>query len=366
VTPRFDTFVIDSALPTGAATSAKQDEQTDELISINGHLTTLENYLDGVESKLDLANGSLSSILSRLDVNLSTRASEATLSSIDIKTPALVSGRVPVDGSGVTQPISAAALPLPAGAATSANQTNGTQKTQIVDSAGAIQGPMQVVSGTNYAPVVLAASATNGAALPVRAVLVAGSDGTNARNMSTDTAGRVNVNVINNSSDPVTFQTYSGCVVALAVAANPTDIFTITGSASKTIYVYKVRISGTQNNNGSANFLLVKRSTANTGGTSTTPAIVPHDSANATTTAVVRAYTANPTLGTLVGTLRAFAISIPNKNSIGAGVPLLEFGDVDSTQPIVLRGTSELLAINMNGVSMAGSDLELCFEWREI
>jgi hypothetical protein len=32
--------------------------------------------------------------------------------------PALVSGRVPVDGSGVTQPISAAALPLPAGAAT--------------------------------------------------------------------------------------------------------------------------------------------------------------------------------------------------------------------------------------------------------
>jgi len=32
--------------------------------------------------------------------------------------PALVSGRVPVDGSGVTQPIAAAALPLPTGAAT--------------------------------------------------------------------------------------------------------------------------------------------------------------------------------------------------------------------------------------------------------
>lgn len=41
-----------------------------------------------------------------------------------------------VDGSAVTQPVSAASLPLPSGAATSANQTNGTQKTQIVDGSG--------------------------------------------------------------------------------------------------------------------------------------------------------------------------------------------------------------------------------------
>lgn len=44
-------------------------------------------------------------------------ATETTLSSIDTKTPALVSGRVPVDGSAVTQPISASSLPLPTGAA---------------------------------------------------------------------------------------------------------------------------------------------------------------------------------------------------------------------------------------------------------
>ncbi len=42
----------------------------------------------------------------------------ASLASIDGKTPTLVGGRVPVDGSGVTQPISASALPLPSGAAT--------------------------------------------------------------------------------------------------------------------------------------------------------------------------------------------------------------------------------------------------------
>ncbi len=47
-----------------------------------------------------------------------------------------LAGALRVDGSAVTQPISAASLPLPAGAATSADQTNGSQKTQIVDGSG--------------------------------------------------------------------------------------------------------------------------------------------------------------------------------------------------------------------------------------
>jgi hypothetical protein len=46
------------------------------------------------------------------------------------------SGGLRVDGSGVTQPVSAASLPLPTGAATSAIQTGGSQKTQIVDGSG--------------------------------------------------------------------------------------------------------------------------------------------------------------------------------------------------------------------------------------
>lgn len=46
------------------------------------------------------------------------------------------SNPLPVDGSGVTQPVSASSLPLPTDAATSANQTDGSQKTQIVDAGG--------------------------------------------------------------------------------------------------------------------------------------------------------------------------------------------------------------------------------------
>lgn len=51
--------------------------------------------------------------------------------------PALVSGRLPVDGSGVTQPISAAALPLPTGAATAANQLPNSHDVTIDNAAGA-------------------------------------------------------------------------------------------------------------------------------------------------------------------------------------------------------------------------------------
>ncbi len=47
--------------------------------------------------------------------------------------PALVSGRWPVDGSAVTQPISALALPLPGGAATETRQTTGNTSLASID-----------------------------------------------------------------------------------------------------------------------------------------------------------------------------------------------------------------------------------------
>ena len=48
---------------------------------------------------------------------------EGSLTSVDGKLPTLSSGRIPIDGSGVTQPVSAASLPLPSGASTAANQS---------------------------------------------------------------------------------------------------------------------------------------------------------------------------------------------------------------------------------------------------
>lgn len=72
-----------------------------------------------------------------LPAGAATAANQATqtalLTNIDLNTPVLVGGRVPVDGSGVTQPISASALPLPTGAATEARQADGNASLASID-----------------------------------------------------------------------------------------------------------------------------------------------------------------------------------------------------------------------------------------
>ena len=76
-------------------------------------------------------------------------ATDATLSTLSGKIPSgltVTSTRLLVDASGTTQPISAASLPLPALAATSTKQSDGTQKTQIVDGSGNVAGT--TASGT--------------------------------------------------------------------------------------------------------------------------------------------------------------------------------------------------------------------------
>lgn len=82
---------------------------------------------------------------------------------------------------------------LPTNAATSIKQSDGSQKTQIVDGGNTTVGPVQSLSGTNYLPVALAASATPGSAVVARSVQVAGSDGTNARTLATDTLGNTQI-----------------------------------------------------------------------------------------------------------------------------------------------------------------------------
>lgn len=98
-----DVNVTQSALPTGAATEAKQNTIISELQDIeaeietsNTILTQIENNTDDIETKLDATNASLDAIESDMDairiatqsidadidVTLSTRASESTLSNV--------------------------------------------------------------------------------------------------------------------------------------------------------------------------------------------------------------------------------------------------------------------------------------------
>lgn len=157
--------------------------------------------------------------------------------------------------------------------------------------------------------------------------------------------------------------TYSAAATAFAPAASATDVFTITGSASKTIRVTKIEMSATQTTAGNNEVLLVKRSTANSGGTSATPTIVPHDSSSAAGTAVVRSYTANPTTGTLVGavaSVKMFVSTTATENQ----KQIWDFG-IRPSQAIVLRGTSQVLAINLNAATWTGGSISVYLEFTE-
>lgn len=294
---------------------------------------------------------------------------------------------------------------LPTGASTSANQTSGAQKTQVVDGAGTVIGPAQTISGTNYLPVVLAASATPGSALVARSIQVAGSDGANARTLLTDTSGNLQVvgNVANAAADsgnPVkiggvfnsTAPTYTtgqradrqvdstgalfvnresqkstySAAVQFTIAANPTDVFTITGSGTKLVRLVKLSISGTNTGNTNAVAFLTRRSSANSAGTSTTATNVVADSTQSAATATIRSYTANPTLGTTVGNFRVSTLFLPTLASTNQNVDIeFEFGNVNN-KSIVLRGTSEVIAVNFAGTAITGTtSLSIDITWTE-
>ena len=162
--------------------------------------------------------------------------------------------------------------------------------------------------------------------------------------------------------------TYGAASLSFTVAANPTDVFTITGSATKVVRIKRIVFGASATNPTSFNFFITKRSTANTGGTSTVLTAVPNDSDDLPATAVVRNYTANPTLGTLVGNVRSYKLVVPQTTPLGGAVngPINEiaFGN-NAGKSIVLRGTSEVLAINMNAATLIGGVIVACIEWTE-
>lgn len=153
---------------------------TNGAIGLNGQPIPDQSQLvagsDGV-NLIPLAvdsSGNLQVEVGSLPSGLATEAKQDTgntsLSSIDGKTPALVSGRVPVDGSGVTQPVSGSLDRLWAL----------DSSTDSVTVAGTIVASNPSVSAT-------------GTAVPADATMIGGSDGTNLRAIKTDSSGVVEV-----------------------------------------------------------------------------------------------------------------------------------------------------------------------------
>lgn len=157
--------------------------------------------------------------------------------------------------------------------------------------------------------------------------------------------------------------TYAAVVNASSAAAS-TDITILPGNATNTVYVTKVIVSGVQTSAGEVDILLVKRSTADTGGTSAAMTAVPFDSADAAASSAPLSFTANPTLGTTVGTVaRTYLPVAPAATGTVSSSYTFDFGV--RGKPIKLSGTAQGLAVNLNGATVTGGAFTVTYEWRE-
>lgn len=145
-------------------------------------------------------------------------------------------------------------------------------------------------------------------------------------------------------------------------AANPNDWITVTPTSSRVVGITNVTFFGTCPTPTTIDILLLKRSSLNTGGTSSLVAATPTDEVPPwlSTNASVLVYTVNPvTLGNIMGVAAA-----PIKLNLGppgaAGFASLDFGTRNVVPPLKLRSINHQFAINLNGVSLPAGTLISC------
>lgn len=390
------------SLPTGASTSALQTTGNTSLSSIDGKLpatlgqktsanslaVVLASDQSGINTFLDTSgSGTITALNGAVTINC------AGMSIVTFSVTGTWVATLTIQGdSGAAQwPAIVGKLPFTSGAQVSTIGSNvtvmvpvgGWKQIRIIATAftsGTATVTWNAGAGNNVHEVM------NGTAAALNAQVVG-----NVASASTDSGNPLKIGTIANTTLPTVTAgqrvdaqsdlngriytnsvpldgsklSYSAAIVGLASAVLATDVFTITGSASKTIRITKLEITltTTAGTGVNLNISVIKRSTANTGGTSTILTDVPHDSTDAAGTATVRAYTVNPTvLGTTVGAIRGVKYAVGANNTID--LITWDFGNRPA-KAIVLRGTTETLAINFNATTVVGGSAAIHVEWTE-
>jgi hypothetical protein len=158
--------------------------------------------------------------------------------------------------------------------------------------------------------------------------------------------------------------TYSASLAGVAGLAG-TDNVIITGSATAVIRITRWSISGFCTAGSDVTINLVKRSNANTGGTTGNASAQTHDSTSAAASTFAQTYiVAATTLGLSTGTpVRTASVFLPAANSAPGYVQSWDFGS-GPRQTIVLRGVAQSLCMNLL-TAPAGTLLNVDIEWTE-
>lgn len=160
--------------------------------------------------------------------------------------------------------------------------------------------------------------------------------------------------------------TYRAAAKSFTLAATPTNVCVLTGSATKTVYVKSVSVTGLKTTAGLSQVLLRKQTVADTGGTPVAGTAVAMDSTSSAATAAVAHYTANPTVGTGTVFYSNYMLFQAPAGTSDVNVHRIRFGeDADTGQYGVLRGVAQQIAVALDGATLTGGTFNCNWEWIE-
>lgn len=162
--------------------------------------------------------------------------------------------------------------------------------------------------------------------------------------------------------------TYSSAFVGLVPVTAGTDVVCIAGSATRTVKLQSMKIAGTAATAvQSMPVVLVKRTTADTGGTAAlttanpgvTTQIMSRNPGNPAATATLISYTANPTINDAAPTyLDSGSLTMPIVTSVVSALPLVfDYAKdaVNLIQQPILSGAAMQICANIQGVTVTNA-----------
>ena len=172
-------------------------------------------------------------------------------------------------------------------------------------------------------------------------------------------------------------QTYSAVWIGLVPAASTTDLICISGSATKTISVHQIKLSGSAGTTLSLPVTVLRRTSLNTGGTAASTTANPANtigkriSTNANATATLISWTANPTIVDTSPTYldsAQIAISLTTMATVSIPVTFDWSNDASNVRqmPVIRNGqTTQAICVNLNGVSITSGLVTGSITWTE-
>lgn len=171
-------------------------------------------------------------------------------------------------------------------------------------------------------------------------------------------------------------QTYSAVFIGLAPASTTTDLICISGSATKSITLRQIKISGSAGTTLSLPVTLLHRASLDTGGTAASTTANPantiskRNSTNGAATAVLISYTANPTIVDTTPTyIDSIQLAVSLTTMATVSIPAVfdwTNNNVGLLQPpFIPKNTTEQVCVNLNSTSLASGLLTGSITWTE-